>query len=309
LPLNALAATSPLIEALKYKESRASGAASERDCPALHEEYWRLLPVRNTAGRTAVASVVALGACAQHRRIDPDSSAFREGSNIGDMNDVTRRALRSSLFGIVALAALLFIPAGTFDYWQAWLFMAVFGCTSGATTVYLALRDPKLLERRMNVGPRAEKEPAQKIIMVLATLGFIAMLVFPAIDHRFGWSSVPASVSVLGDALIALGFLFIFFVFRENSYGASTIQIAEGQTVISTGPYALVRHPMYAGALVMSVGIPLALDSWWGLFVLFLLLPVLIWRLLDEERFLRQNLPGYTEYQTKVKYRLVPFIW
>jgi protein-S-isoprenylcysteine O-methyltransferase Ste14 len=285
------------------------GAASERDCPALHEEYWRLLPVRNTAGRTAVASVVALGACAQHRRIDPDSSAFREGSNIGDMNDVTRRALRSSLFGIVALAALLFIPAGTFDYWQAWLFMAVFGCTSGATTVYLALRDPKLLERRMNVGPRAEKEPAQKIIMVLATLGFIAMLVFPAIDHRFGWSSVSASVSVLGDALIALGFLFIFFVFRENSYGASTIQIAEGQTVISTGPYALVRHPMYAGALVMSVGIPLALDSWWGLFVLFLLLPVLIWRLLDEERFLRQNLPGYTEYQTKVKYRLVPFIW
>ncbi len=255
------------------------GAASERDCPALHEEYWRLLPVRNTAGRTAVASVVALGACAQHRRIDPDSSAFREGSNIGDMNDVTRRALRSSLFGIVALAALLFIPAGTFDYWQAWLFMAVFGCTSGATTVYLALRDPKLLERRMNVGPRAEKEPAQKIIMVLATLGFIAMLVFPAIDHRL------------------------------NSYGASTIQIAEGQTVISTGPYALVRHPMYAGALVMSVGIPLALDSWWGLFLLFLLLPVLIWRLLDEERFLRQNLPGYTEYQTKVKYRLVPFIW
>jgi protein-S-isoprenylcysteine O-methyltransferase Ste14 len=285
------------------------GAASERDCPALHEEYWRLLPVRNTAGRTAVASVVALGACAQHRRIDPDSSAFREGSNIGDMNDVTRRALRSSLFGIVALAALLFIPAGTFDYWQAWLFMAVFGCTSGATTVYLALRDPKLLERRMNVGPRAEKEPAQKIIMVLATLGFIAMLVFPALDHRFGWSSVSASVSVLGDALIALGFLFIFFVFRENSYGASTIQIAEGQTVISTGPYALVRHPMYAGALVMSVGIPLALGSWWGLFVLLLLLPVLIWRLLDEERFLRQNLPGYTEYQTKVKYRLVPFIW
>jgi len=285
------------------------GAASERDCPALHEEYWRLLPVRNTAGRTAVASVVALGACAQHRRIDPDSSAFREGSNIGYMNDVTRRALRSSLFGIVALAALLFIPAGTFDYWQAWLFMAVFGCTSGATTVYLALRDPKLLERRMNVGPRAEKEPAQKIIMVLATLGFIAMLVFPALDHRCGWSSVPASVSVLGDALIALGFLFIFFVFRGNSYGASTIQIAEGQTVISTGPYALVRHPMYAGALVMSVGIPLALDSWWGLFVLFLLLPVLIWRLLDEERFLRQNLPGYAEYQTKVKYRLLPFVW
>jgi protein-S-isoprenylcysteine O-methyltransferase Ste14 len=120
---------------------------------------------------------------------------------------------------------------------------------------------------------------------------------------------VPASVSVLGDALIALAFLFIFFVFKENSYGASTIQIAEGQTVISTGPYALVRHPMYAGALVMLIGTPLALGSWWGLFAVLLILPVLIWRLLDEERFLRQNLAGYAEYQTKVKYRLLPFIW
>jgi protein-S-isoprenylcysteine O-methyltransferase Ste14 len=225
------------------------------------------------------------------------------------MNDVTRRALRSSLFGIVALAALLFIPAGTLDYWQAWLFMAVFVATSGAITVYLAIRDPKLLERRMHVGPRAESEPAQKIIMVFAMLGFIAMLVVPALDHRFRWSSVPASVSVLANVLIALAFLFIFFVFRENSYGASTIQIAEGQTVISTGPYALVRHPMYAGAFVMLVAVPLALGSWWGLFAFLLILPVLIWRLLDEERFLRQNLPGYAEYQTKVKYRLVPFIW
>jgi protein-S-isoprenylcysteine O-methyltransferase Ste14 len=225
------------------------------------------------------------------------------------MNDVTRRASRSSLFGILTLAALLFIPAGTLDYWQAWLFMAVFVCASGASTIYLAIRDPKLLERRMHVGPRAEKEPAQKIIMAFAMVGFIAMLVFPALDHRFGWSSLPASVSLLGDALIALGFLFIFFVFRENSYSASTIQIAEGQTVISTGPYALVRHPMYAGGLVMWVGIPLALGSWWGLFVLLLLLPVLIWRLLDEERILRQNLPGYAQYQTKVKYRLLPFIW
>jgi protein-S-isoprenylcysteine O-methyltransferase Ste14 len=225
------------------------------------------------------------------------------------MNDLTRRAFRSSLFGIVALAALLFIPAWTLDYWQAWLFMAVFVCTSGAITVYLAIRDPKLLERRMNVGPRAEKEPAQKIIMLLATLGFMVTIVFPVLDHRFGWSAVPASVSVLGDALIALAFLFIFFVFRQNSYGASTIQIAEGQTVISTGPYAFVRHPMYAGALVMLIGTPLALGSWWGLFAVLLILPVLIWRLLDEERFLRQNLPGYAEYQTKVKYRLLPFIW
>jgi protein-S-isoprenylcysteine O-methyltransferase Ste14 len=225
------------------------------------------------------------------------------------MNDVIRRASRSSLFGVVALAALLFIPAGTFDYWQAWLFMAVFVTTSGAITVDLAIRDPKLLERRMHVGPRAEKEPAQKIIVLLAMLGFIAMLVVSALDHRFGWSSVPASVSVLADGLIALAFLFVFFVFRENSFSASTIQIAEGQTVISTGPYALVRHPMYAGALVMLLALPVALGSWWGLLVVVLKLPVLIWRLLDEERFLRQNLAGYAQYQTKVRYRLLPLIW
>jgi protein-S-isoprenylcysteine O-methyltransferase Ste14 len=225
------------------------------------------------------------------------------------MNGVTRRASRSSLFGVVALAALLFIPAGTFDYWQAWLFMAVFVTTSGAITVDLAIRDPKLLERRMHVGPRAEKEPAQKIIVLLAMLGFIAMLVVSALDHRFGWSSVPASVSVLADGLIALAFLFVFFVFRENSFSASTIQIAEGQTVISTGPYALVRHPMYAGALVMLLALPVALGSWWGLLGVVLKLPVLIWRLLDEERFLRQNLAGYAQYQTKVRYRLLPLIW
>jgi protein-S-isoprenylcysteine O-methyltransferase Ste14 len=225
------------------------------------------------------------------------------------MTDVTRRALRSSFVGIVALAALLFIPAGTLNYWQAWLFIGVFVITTGVITVYLAIHDPKLLERRMNVGPRAEREPAQKIIMVFATLGFIGMLVFPALDHRFGWSAVPASASVLGDVLIALAFLLTFFVFRENSYGASTIQVAEGQSVISTGPYALVRHPMYAGALVMLIGIPLALGSWWGLLALLLILPVLIWRLLDEERFLRENLSGYADYQTQVKYRLVPFVW
>src|SRR5262245_11913723 len=126
--------------------------------------------------------------------------------------------------------------------------------------------------------------------MLFAMLVFIAMLFFPFLDHRLGWSSVPASVSVLGDALIVLGFLFIFFVFRENTYGASTIQIAEDQTVISTGPYALVRHPMYAGALLMLVGVPLALGSRWGLFALLLILPVLIWSLLDEERVQRQTL-------------------
>jgi protein-S-isoprenylcysteine O-methyltransferase Ste14 len=225
------------------------------------------------------------------------------------MNHLYFRALRSSIFGVLLMAALLFVPAGTFDYWQAYVFMAVFVGGSAAITVYLAIKDPQLLERRMNVGPTAEKETTQKIIMVFALLGFIALLVVPAFDRRFMWSSVPPYISVIGDLLVALGFLLVYFVIRANSYAASTIQVAEGQTVISTGPYAVVRHPMYAGVLPLLIGTPLALGSWCGLFALILFLPALIWRLLDEERFLHKNLPGYTEYTRKVRYRLVPFVW
>jgi protein-S-isoprenylcysteine O-methyltransferase Ste14 len=225
------------------------------------------------------------------------------------MNKLYFRALRLSIYGFLAMAALLFVPAGTLDYWQAYVFMVVFVGGSAAITVYLAIKDPKLLERRMNVGPTAEKEPTQKIIMVFALLGFIALLVVPALDRRFMWSSVPPRVSVIGDLLVALGFLSVYFVIRENSYAASTIQVVEGQTVISTGPYAVVRHPMYAGVLPLLIGTPLALGSLWGLGALILFMPALIWRLLDEERFLHKNLPGYTEYTRKVRYRLVPFVW
>jgi protein-S-isoprenylcysteine O-methyltransferase Ste14 len=225
------------------------------------------------------------------------------------MNNLNIRALRSSLLGTVTMAALLFIPAGTLDYWQAWAFMAVFIGASAAITVYLAIKDPKLLERRMRAGPTAEKEPAQKRIMFFTMIGFIALLVFPAFDRRFGWSPVPSYISIAGDIFVALGFLLIFSVVKANTYGASTIQVAEGQKVISTGPYALVRHPMYAGAIPLLMGVPLALGSWWGLFALIMVMPALIWRLLDEEKFLKKNLPGYAEYCGKVRFRLTPFVW
>jgi protein-S-isoprenylcysteine O-methyltransferase Ste14 len=207
------------------------------------------------------------------------------------------------------MAALLFLPAGTLDYWQAWVFTAVFVSASAVITVYLAIRDPKLLERRMRAGPTAEKEKPQKIIMSLAMIGFIALLVFPAFDHRFGWSPVPPYVSLIGDAFVAIGFLLVFFVLKANTYGASTIQVAEDQKVISSGPYALIRHPMYAGSFPLLISTPLALGSWWGLSALIVFIPALIWRLLDEESFLRKNLPGYTEYTAKVRYRLVPYVW
>lgn len=206
-------------------------------------------------------------------------------------------------------AVLIFLPAGTLGYWQGWAFLATFIAASTALTVYMAVYDPQLLERRLRAGPRAEKETSQKIIMFFVTLGFVAFIVFPVLDYRFHWSPVPPYVSIAGDALIATGFLFMFFVMKENSYAASTIQIAEGQRVISTGPYAVVRHPMYAGALLLIVGMPLALGSLYGLFGLFLLVPVLIWRLLDEEEFLTKNLPGYAEYKNSVRSRLIPGVF
>jgi protein-S-isoprenylcysteine O-methyltransferase Ste14 len=225
------------------------------------------------------------------------------------MNKLYVKAIRSAIFGIIAFAALIFLPAGTLNYWQGWSFLATFVFSTLIVTVYLARHDPKLLERRIRAGPRAEKEPAQKVIATLIMFPCAAMLVFSALDWRVQWSPVAPRVSIAGDTLVFLSYLFFIWVFRENSYGASTIQIAEDQKVISTGPYAIVRHPMYAGALVMLAGIPLALGSWWGLFFFFATMPILVWRLLDEERFLHKNLPGYTEYTHKVRYRLIPFVW
>jgi protein-S-isoprenylcysteine O-methyltransferase Ste14 len=225
------------------------------------------------------------------------------------MNKLYIRAVRSTVLGTIVMATLIFLPAGTLNYWQGWVFLALFFVASNAIGVYLAIYNPVLLERRMSVGPTAEKETSQKIITSFALLGFMALLVFPTLDYRFRWSPVPPYVSFAGDFLVALGFLLTFIVILQNNYAASTIQVAEGQKVVSTGLYAYVRHPMYAGVLPMLLGMPLALGSWYGVFGLVLIIPAIIWRLLDEENFLHKNLPGYTEYTNKVKYRLVPFVY
>ena len=225
------------------------------------------------------------------------------------MSNLYNKALVGLLLLFFAMAALLFVPPWTFDYWQAWIFLAVYFAASIAISLYLIKGDPQLLARRMSGGPAAEKRPAQKIIMSLTSLGFIGLLVVPALDRRFAWSHLPAGVALAGDALVVLGWVGIFFVFRENSFASATIELAPDQKVISTGPYALVRHPMYATALVMLLGIPIALGSWWGLLVLLLMLPALIWRLIDEEQFLARNLPGYVAYQHTVRARLIPLVW
>jgi protein-S-isoprenylcysteine O-methyltransferase Ste14 len=219
------------------------------------------------------------------------------------------KAFGGLLFLLLVIAVSLFLPALTLNYWQAWVFLFVFGISALAITVYLMKKDPKLLERRVYTGPATEKETSQKIIQFITALGFIAMLVVPALDHRFGWSSVSPYVSLVGDALITLAFLIIFFVYKENTFTSATIEIYLEQKVISTGLYALVRHPMYMGALFLFVGIPLSLGSCWGLIVYLIMMPALLWRIFDEEKFLSKNLPGYTEYKSKVRYRLVPFIW
>ena len=210
---------------------------------------------------------------------------------------------------IAVLAVLLLAPAWTLDYWQAWVYLFVFAASSALITTFLWKRDPNLLERRINAGLRAENEKIQKLIQLLASFVFIGVMILPSLDHRFSWSAVPLPVVVGGDILVALGFFIVFLVFKENTFTAATISVTPGQKVVSTGPYAVVRHPKYSGALVMLIGTPLALGSWWGFLMFIQMAFIIAWRARDEERFLFKNLSGYKEYCQVVKYRLVPFVW
>jgi protein-S-isoprenylcysteine O-methyltransferase Ste14 len=189
------------------------------------------------------------------------------------------------------------------------VYLGVFAGVSTLITLDLIRTDPALLERRMRGGPTAETQRTQKLIMLGISICFIALLVVPGLDHRFGWSTMPVGGVVAGDALVAIGFCLIALVYRANTFSSATIEIAENQKVISTGPYALVRHPMYASGILYLLGTPLALGSYWGLVPLVAMMPLLIWRLLAEERFLARNLAGYTEYQKRVRHRLVPGAW
>src|SRR5262249_16999379 len=176
-------------------------------------------------------------------------------------------------------------------------------------TLYLMKKDPALLKRRLRLGPIAEKERTQKIIVFFVSIAFIGLLVVPALDCRFKWSRVPLSLVIAGDLLTILGFSIVFLTFKENTFAFATIEVAKDQTVISTGPYAIVRHPMYAGSMLYFFGMPIALGSYWGLLVLVPMLPVLLWRLLDEEKFLANNLSGYKEYLSRVRWRLLPHVF
>ena len=225
------------------------------------------------------------------------------------MSSLAAKALLSVVLLAVVMGLILFVTAGTVDYWQAWVYLLNLTILSFLTTIYLIKNDPELLQRRMRGGPTAEKRAAQRVIMLFTSLAFIGLLFVPALDRRFGWSSVPFYVVVAGDVLVVIGYCFILLVFRENTYTSATIEVAANQKVIDTGPYALVRHPMYASALLYLLGTPLALGSYWGLLSFVSLIPLLIWRLIDEEQVLARELEGYAQYQQRVRFRLVPRVW
>ena len=206
----------------------------------------------------------------------------------------------------MGIAFLLFMPAWTFDYWQAWVYISIFSAAVVLTFIYLFKNDQKLLERRLN---RAEKDRRQKWIQMSVFMAYIGIYILPSLDHRFGWSNVPFLGVMIGDSLVALGYFIIFTVLKENSFASATIEIASDQKVVSTGLYALIRHPMYLGAIVMLGGTPLALGSWWGFLMFMWITAMLVWRLMDEEEFLLHRLSGYKEYCQKTRYRLLPFLW
>jgi protein-S-isoprenylcysteine O-methyltransferase Ste14 len=219
------------------------------------------------------------------------------------------RATASSVFGLAMLGLLLFLPAGTLNYWQAWAFIATSLVATILPSIYIARTNPAALERRMHAGPKAETRTVQKIVIFGAFLTLLGMLVFCAYDHRMGWSSVPGWVSVLGDVLVTAGLGIAMLVVIQNGYAAATVTVEAGQKVASSGVYKHVRHPMYVGNVVMMVGVPLALGSYWGLLFVPPGVAVLVFRILDEESMLSQDLAGYREYARHVRYRLLPYIW
>lgn len=212
--------------------------------------------------------------------------------------------IEPSVFGLI-----LFSAAFTLNYWQAWVFLAMYVISAWIPSIYLLRTNPVALQRRMQGGPAAETRKVQKVVMACLWMSLTAMLVVSALDHRFGWSSVPAAVCVLGDVLVAAGLGVVMLVIIHNSYAGGAIRVEEEQSLASTGLYGLVRHPMYTGNLIMMVGAPLALGSYWGLAFVVPNLIVLAVRIRDEEKLLEEQLDGYREYREKVRYRVVPLMW
>jgi len=218
-----------------------------------------------------------------------------------DRRALTKKVLIRLILGIIILGCVFFIPAGTFRYWEAWSWLGILFIPMFLVFLYLIKNAPALIERRMQTK---EKEEPQKLIIKLSLLTSVIAFLIPGFDHRFGWSHVPT-----GIVIILAGYLFFFRVLKENAYASRIIETVEDQPVIQTGPYAVIRHPMYVAVLVMYGLSPLALGSWWAMLAMIPLPLTIIFRILNEEKVLLQDLAGYQDYTEKVRYRLIPHIW
>ena len=225
------------------------------------------------------------------------------------MNNLAKRAIRGAIRLQVVLALLLFVPAWSLDFWEAWVYWILFSISVLFITLHLLKHDPALVERRMQIGPGAESKISQKIIQWVAGVLCIALYLVPGFDQRLHWSSVSTPAVLVAFAVVMLGLLMVFRALKENSYAAGTVRVEADQQVVSTGPYAWIRHPMYLGSLLGLLATPIALGSLWALLPAMLLCVVVVVRLLDEEQHLSENLPGYDAYCRKVRYRLMPYVW
>jgi protein-S-isoprenylcysteine O-methyltransferase Ste14 len=220
--------------------------------------------------------------------------------------ELTKKALLRLAVPTVVIGLVFFITAGTLDYWQAWVYLAIRLTQESFTALYFLKNDPEFSARRMRME---EKEPKQQLLIMLLGIVFRIGFVIPGIDHRFGWSAVPSELVIAMDAIVFLGYILCFLVYKENSYAGRTVEVEKGQKVVSTGPYSIVRHPMYLSVFFIYIATPLALGSYWALPIALLLIPLFIFRILNEEETLRRDLPGYTEYCKKTRYRLIPLVW
>lgn len=210
------------------------------------------------------------------------------------------------ILGIGSIIALLFLPAGTFHYWQAWVLLGILISAMLPLAFYLLKKDPNMLARRLKMN---EQTKSQRWIILLFAVMLSAEFLLPGFDRRWGWSKVPVGIVIAADLLVAAAYYLYFLVMRENSFASRVIEVEKGQKVISTGPYAIIRHPMYTAMMFMFLAIPIALGSFWALIPAVLCVPLYAARIIDEEKMLICDLPGYAEYKQKVKYRLIPGIW